>query len=245
MKNSIILVLGATSDIGINIAKKFAQKGFDIQLAGRNSHNLKDECNNIRIRYNVEANFYELDALDINSHEKFVRSLPNLPNVVISAIGLLGDQLESEIKIKKKITVIRTNFEGVVSLFSIFANYFIERGDGTLIGISSVAGDRGRASNYIYGSAKAGLNAFLSGLRNRLYPYGVNVITVKPGYVRTKMTSGLKLPKALTTNPEKVSSIIYEGYKNKKDILYVLPIWKLIMILIKLIPESIFKRMKL
>ena len=108
-----------------------------------------------------------------------------------------------------------------------------------------MAGDRGRASNYIYGSAKAGLNAFLSGLRNRLYPYGVNVITVKPGYVRTKMTSGLKLPKALTTNPEKVSSIIYEGYKNKKDILYVLPIWKLIMILIKLIPESIFKRMKL
>jgi len=245
MSKNIILVLGASSDIGINVAKKFAQEGFDIQLAGRASHNLEDECSNLSIRYNVNAHFYELDALDINSHENFVRSLPKLPNVVISAIGLLGEQSESEIKIKKNLTVIRTNFEGVVSLFSIFANYFIERGNGTLIGISSVAGDRGRASNYIYGSAKAGLTAFLSGLRNRLYPHGINVITVKPGYVKTKMTLGLKLPKVLTTNPEKVSNLIYEAYKYKKNILYVLPIWKLIMFLIKLIPESIFKKMKL
>ena len=245
MSRNLILLLGASSDIGINIAKKFAEEGFDIQLAGRNSYNLENECNNLRIRYNIEANFYELDALDINSHEKFVRSLPRLPNVVVSAIGLLGDQSESELQTKKSINIIRTNFEGVANLFSIFANYFIERGNGTLIGISSVAGDRGRASNYIYGSAKAGLNAFLSGLRNRLYSHGVNVITVKPGYVKTKMTRGFKLPKALTTNPKKVSEIIYKGYKNKKDVIYVLPIWGLIMFLIILIPESIFKKMKL
>ncbi len=245
MIKNVLLVLGASSDIGISVAKKFAQEGFDIQLAGRNSYNLEKDCNNLRIRYKVNANFYELDALDINSHEKFVRALPILPNVVVSAIGLLGDQSESELEIKKNINVLRTNFEGVVSLFSIFSNYFIDRGNGTLIGISSVAGDRGRASNYIYGSAKAGLNAFLSGLRNRLSPHGVNVITVKPGYVTTKMTLGLKLPKALTTNPKKVSYFIYKAYKNKKNVLYVLPIWKFIMFFIMLIPESIFKKMKL
>ncbi len=245
MRKNVLLVLGASSDIGMSVAKKFAQEGFDIQLAGRNSYNLENHCTDLGIRYKVNANFYELDALDFNSHEKFVRSLPILPNVVVSCIGLLGDQSESELKIKKNVTVIRTNFEGVVSLFSIFANYFIDRGNGTLIGISSVAGDRGRASNYIYGSAKAGLNAFLSGLRNRLFSYGVNVLTVKPGYVTTKMTSGLKLPKALTTNPEKVAYCIYKAYKNKKDVLYVLPIWKFIMIFIILIPESIFKKMQL
>ena len=114
-----------------------------------------------------------------------------------------------------------------------------------MIGISSVAGDRGRASNYIYGSAKSGLNAFLSGLRNRLYPYGINVMTVTPGYVNTKMTLGLKLPKSLTTSPTKVAYFIYKAYKEKKDVLYVLPIWKLIMIIIMMIPESIFKKMKL
>ena len=245
MSKNIILVLGASSDIGINVAKKFAQEGFDIQLAGRASHNLEDECSNLSIRYNVNAHFYELDALDINSHENFVRSLPKLPNVVISAIGLLGEQSESEIKIKKNLTGIRTNFEGVVSLFSIFANYFIERGNGTLIGISSVAGDRGRASNYIYGSAKAGLNAFLSGLRNRLYPYGVDVITLKTGFVRTKMTSHIDLPKGLTINSYRVANSIYLAYKYKKNIIYVKPIWRYIMKLIQLIPESIFKKMKL
>ena len=103
MSKNIILVLGASSDIGINVAKKFAQEGFDIQLAGRNSYRLENDCNNLRIRYNVNANFYELDVLDINSHEKFVASLPELPNVVISAIGLLGDQSESELEIKKNI----------------------------------------------------------------------------------------------------------------------------------------------
>ncbi len=244
MSKKIILVLGASSDIGMSIATKFAQEGFDIQLAGRNSYNFENDSKNLRIRYNVNVDFYELDALNIDSHEKFVRSLPILPNVVVSAIGLLGDQSESELEIKKNITVIRTNFEGVVSLFSIFANYFIERGNGTLIGISSVAGDRGRASNYIYGSAKAGFNAFLSGLRNRLFPYGVDVITVKPGYVRTKMTLGLKLPKALTTNPKNVSHFIYKAYKKKNNVVYVLPIWKFIMLLINLIPESIYKKIK-
>ena len=244
MKDETLLILGA-SDIGIAVAHKFAKEGFNIQLAARNSETLKEDCADIKIRYDVDVTSHEFDALDLKSHENFTLTLPKLPNIVISAIGILGNQQENEEDIKKSIEIIRTNYEGIVSILSYLANDFQIRGSGTLIGISSVAGDRGRASNYIYGSAKAGFSTFLSGLRNRLHPYGVDVLTVKPGFVKTKMTSKIKLPYVLTTNSENVADSIYLAYKSKKNIIYVLPIWKYIMKFIKLIPESIFKRMKL
>ena len=181
MKKKILLVLGARSDIGLSVAHRFAKEEFDLQLAARNAYTLKNDCSDISIRYNVKSTFHEFDALDINSHEKFILSLPQIPDVVISSIGSLGIQSEDQLDVLNTVNIIRTNYEGVVSIFSLLANSFLERGSGTLIGISSVAGDRGRSSNYIYGSAKAGLTAFLSGLRNRLYPFNVGVITVKPG----------------------------------------------------------------
>lgn len=245
MIKNTLLVLGAKSDIGIAVAHKFAKEGFDIQLAGRNAISLADECTQIRIRHNVNASFHEFNALDFNSHEKFISSLPYLPTVAISTVGYLGIQKKGERDIKKIIEIIRINFEGVAGIFGIIANHFEKRGKGTLIGISSVAGDRGRASNYLYGSAKAGLSSYLSGLRNRLYPHGVEVITVKPGYVETKMTSHMNLPKPLTTTPKVVADYIYEAYKNKKKIIYVKPIWKYIMKIILYIPETIFMRLKL
>ena len=245
MKKKTLLVLGAKSDIGIAVAHAFAKKGFDIQLASRNSKTLKDDCSDITIRYGVLATFHEIDALDLNSHEKFISTLPKVPNIAFSAIGVLYSQQECEKDIKKSLTVMRTNFEGIVSILSHFANLFQERGSGAIIGISSVAGDRGRASNYIYGASKAGFTAFLSGLRNRLYPYGVDVITIKPGFVRTKMTKHIDLPNSLTSNSKKVAHSIYLAYKNKKNIIYVEPIWKYIMGFIKIIPENIFKRLKL
>ena len=245
MKKKILLVLGARSDIGISVAHRFAKEGFNIQLAARNANTLKNDCSDICIRYDVKCTFYEFDALDINSHEKFILSLPQIPDVVISSIGSLGIQSEDQLAVSNTVNIIRTNYEGVVSIFSLLANSFLERGSGTLIGISSVAGDRGRASNYIYGSAKAGLTAFLSGLRNRLSPFNIDVITVKPGYVLTKMTSDLNLSKSLTTIPKKVAEQIYYAYKNKKNIVYIKPIWKYIMRIIQLIPEPLFKRIKL
>ncbi len=245
MKSKTLLVLGAKSDIGTALAHRFAKEGYDIQLAARKSNTLKDDCFDINMRYGVDATFYELDALDLNSHEKLISSLTKIPDIAIYAIGALGKQTEDEKNIPKSIEIIRTNFEGLVSIFGIISNHFIKRGSGTLIGISSVAGDRGRASNYIYGSAKAGVSTFLSGLRNRLYPFGIDVITVKPGFVRTKMTSHLNLPEKITTSPQTVANSIYFAYKCKKNILYVRPIWKYIMQCIKLIPESFFKKMKL
>ena len=111
------------------------------------------------------------------------------------------------------------------------------------MGVSSVAGDRGRASNYVYGSAKAGFTAFLSGLRNRTARKGVHVVTVKPGYVRTKMTEGMALPKALTVNPEIVGEAIYKAVEKRRDVIYVGSIWRLVMMIFRTIPESLFKKL--
>ena len=147
MKKKILLVLGARSDIGMSLAHRFAKEEFVIQLAARNAYNLKNDCSDINIRYNVQCTFHEFDALDHNSHKEFILSLPQIPDVVISSIGFLGIQSEDQLEISNMVNVIRTNYEGVVSIFSLLANSFLERGSGTLIGISSVAGDRGRTSN--------------------------------------------------------------------------------------------------
>ena len=226
MIKKTLLILGAKSDIGLKTAYRFAREGYDIQLAARNVEEILPDSSDLSIRYGVNVSIHEFDALDFLSHEQFVNNLPTLPTVALSCIGLLGIQSDSEININKAIKVIRTNFEGVVSILGVIANKFKRRGYGTIIGISSVAGDRGRGSNFIYGSAKAGLSAYLSGLRNSLNNYGINVITVKPGYVLTKMTSNKKLPKILTTIPDKVADSIYFAYKYKKKVIYISPIWK-------------------
>ena len=139
----------------------------------------------------------------------------------------------------------RTNFEGPASVMGELANRFEARGFGTLVGISSVAGVRGRASNYVYGSAKAGFTAFLSGLRNRLARKGVHVVTVLPGFVATKMTEGMDLPKLLTAKPQEVANTIWTAFHKKTDVIYVRPIWQFIITVVKNIPERIFKRMSL
>jgi len=245
MKKETLLILGASSDIGIALAHRFAREGFDLQLAGRNPENLKNDCSDLKIRYNVEVTTYKFDALDSKSHEKFIDNLSILPSVAVSAIGTLGNQDENKNELENIVNIVRTNYEGVITILNLIGYQFAKRGNGTLIGISSVAGDRGRGSNYIYGSAKAGLTTFLSGLRNRINHNGVNVITVKPGYVLTKMTEDLNLPELLTTNPSKAADQIYTAYKCKRNIIYVTPIWEHIMRIIKLIPENIFKKMKL
>ncbi len=139
----------------------------------------------------------------------------------------------------------RSNYEGPASIFAVFANRFEERGQGTLVGISSVAGDRGRATNYVYGSAKAGFTAFLSGLRNRLAKTGVHVVTVLPGFVATQMTEGMDLPKKLTAEPEEVAEAIARAVSKKRNVIYVRSVWWLVMLIIRNIPEFVFKRLKL
>jgi hypothetical protein len=128
---------------------------------------------------------------------------------------------------------------------NIIANDFEQRRSGVIIGVSSVAGDRGRGSNYMYGSAKAGFTAYLSGLRNRLAKSNVHVITVKPGFVRTRMTEGLPLPGPVTAKPEQVARDVFKAYRGRRNEVYTLWMWRYIMLVIKLIPEAIFKRLNL
>jgi decaprenylphospho-beta-D-erythro-pentofuranosid-2-ulose 2-reductase len=240
-----ILILGARSDIGMAVAHKFAALGYPIQLAARNVGTLGAEKTNIELRYRVQVSLHEFDALATKMHEDFVVELPELPETAICAVGLLGSQLENEHNITATIQVMRSNYEGPASILSVLANHFAERGTGTLVGISSVAGERGRATNYIYGSAKAGFTTFLSGLRNRLAKQGVHVITVLPGFVATQMTEGMNLPAKLTAQPKEVADAIAQAVTSKKNIIYIRSVWWLIMMMIRNIPERIFKGMKI
>lgn len=245
MKKHSVLILGAQSDIAKSLAKKFGENNYDLVLAAKNIDELKAQSTDLKVRYNVVVDIYEFDVLKNGNHENFLNKLKEIPPIVICAIGFMGEQKENEKNSDLRTKVLRTNYEGPINIISELANIYENRGYGTIVGISSVAGDRGKGSNYIYGSAKAGLSAFLSGLRNRLYPFNLHVITVKPGYVYTKMTSNLKLPKALTTSPRNVANNIYLAYKYKKNIIYITTMWKFIILIIKLIPENIFKKMKL
>jgi short-subunit dehydrogenase len=165
---------------------------------------------------------------------------------VVCVVGELGDQARAQVDLGHATLVLRTNFEGPALLLGLFAERFAARGSGTLVGVSSVAGDRGRASNYVYGSAKAGFTAFLSGLRNRLAPAGVKVVTTKPGFVRTRMTAGMKLPPVLTAEPDEVARAIIAAADAKgRDVVYVRGIWWMVMTIICGIPERIFKRLRL
>ena len=241
MKNKSVLILGALSDIAKSIAQRYSRDGYNLHLAARKIDDLKLYSADLKIRYNINIDIYELDLLKTETHENFIKKLKEIPPIIICAVGLLGEQKENENNVELRTKVIRTNYEGPINIISEFANIFENQGFGTIVGISSVAGDRGKASNYIYGSAKAGFTAFLSGLRNRLAKKNVHVLTVLPGTVYTKMTFGMKLPKFFTSSPEKVANDVYDAVKKKKDIIYTMKIWRLIMFIIRCIPERIFK----
>jgi len=240
---SHVLFLGAGSDIARALAVKFASHGFNCFLAGRDIEDLKRSANDLKLRYKIEASACFFDAMDFESHYRFYTELDPKPLGVVCSFGYLGGQKTAESDFNEAEKIIFSNYLGCVSILNISANFMEKERNGFIIGISSVAGDRGRRSNYFYGSAKAGLTAYLSGLRSRLSKSGVHVMTVKPGFVKTKMTSGVKLPPLITALPEKTASDIFTGWKKKKNVMYTTGIWKLIMGVVKMIPEGIFKKL--
>ena len=240
-----VLILGARSDIGKSIAHKLASLGHPVQLAARHMDNLDADRIDIELRHKVTVTLHEFDALAIDTHEAFVEALPQLPQIAVCAVGLMGQQADNEREIEAAVRVMRSNYEGPASILAVLANRFEERGNGTLVGISSLAGDRGRATNYVYGSAKAGFTAFLSGLRNRLAKHGVHVVTVLPGFVATQMTESMDLPAKLTAQPSEVADAIARAVERKKNVIYVRPVWRIIMLIIRNIPEQVFKGMKI
>ncbi|MFW6227558.1 MAG: SDR family oxidoreductase [Bacteroidota bacterium] len=245
MKKEWVLFLGAGSDIAIATARRFAEEGYNIYLASRNIEELNKEADHLKIRYQVEAKVLYFDALEYDSHTDFYYDMKIKPTGVVLCFGFLGDQKKSQEEFSLAKKIIDTNYTGAISIFEIIARDFENRHKGFMVGISSVAGDRGRQSNYIYGSAKAGFSTYLSGLGHRLNKSDVLVLTVKPGFVATKMTADLNLPEKLTAKPEEVAERIFKGVQKKKDIVYVKPVWRLIMLIIVHLPQFIFKRTRL
>lgn len=238
---SYVLIVGAKSDIAKAVARAYAREGYHLYLAARDVQVLGELASDINLRMERDVKLIEFDILDYKSHQPFYDALEEKPAGVISAVGYLGDQEEAQSDHEEAMRIMETNFTSIACLFNIIANDFEQRRSGFIVGISSVAGDRGRKRNYIYGAAKAGLSAYLSGLRNRLYSSQVHVLTVKPGFVDTKMTSHMDLPAGLTAQPERVASDIIKAQQRGIDVLYTKWIWRYMMIIIRMIPERIFK----
>lgn len=242
----LLLLIGATSDIGHAVALAYAEKGWRVVLSARDPASAERNRADISARTGVPVDLVRLDIGESEGFEAFVDALPALPDTVVCAVGELGAQARAETDPSHAAAVMRVNYVGPAVLLGLLAERFKARGGGTIVGISSVAGDRGRGSNYVYGSAKAGFTAFLSGLRNRLSGAGVHVLTVKPGFVRTRMTRGMSLPPLLTAEPAEVGRAVFAAAERRHaDVLYVRPVWWLVMAVIRAIPEPLFKRMKL
>jgi len=211
------LILGSTSDIARAIAHHYAKKGVRLLLAARNKVELEKDQKDLTIRYEIEEHTYSFDARNISEHQNFLNQLSYKADLVFCVFGFLANQKDSQENWTLEEESLEVNFMGACSILHHVANQMEKAKKGTIVGISSVAGERGRASNYAYGSAKAGFTAYLSGLRNRLYASNVHVLTVKPGYIKTRMTDGMNLPKLLTTTPEKLAEKIGKAVKKKKQ----------------------------
>jgi decaprenylphospho-beta-D-erythro-pentofuranosid-2-ulose 2-reductase len=241
-----LLILGANSDVADAVEKKFAQlEKAQLFLASRDLNLLEKRAQDLRIRYQVRVEPLFFDATNFASHQDFYDNLQPKPDGVILAFGYLGDQARGQEDFNEAKKIIDSNFLGAVSILEIIAGDFARRGHGFIIAISSVAGERGRRSNYLYGAAKGALTIYLSGLRNRLHDRRVRVMTVLPGFIQTKMSEHLQLPEKLVALPDEVAEDIYLAYKKGKDVIYTIWIWKWIMRCIKALPESIFKRLNI
>lgn len=241
-----LLVLGANSDVACAVVKRFAQDEIvSACLASRDIELLEKKAKDMGVRHNIQAHAVAFDALDFASHQTFYQNLSQKPDVIVLAFGYVGDQSKAQGDFDEARRILDSNYTGAASILEIIAADFEKRQSGTIIAISSVAGDRGRQSNYFYGSAKAALTSYLSGLRNRLLKSNVHVLTVLPGFIHTKMTQNLQLPGLITATPEAVADDIYNAYKKSRNLIYTRWYWRWIMTIIKNIPETVFKRMKL
>lgn len=241
-RNRIVLIIAATSDIGVHIARGFAQRGFNLYLTGRNQQRLNELEESLRPT-GVSVGSYYLDVSDFASHQGFYDSLPEKPGIVVSCAGYYEDQQEARLDYKESVTTISVNLTGLITILNAISNDFEKRKSGSIIVLGSVAGERGRQLNYIYGAAKAGLATYLSGLRNRLHGSNVSVTTIKLGPVYTRMSEGHNLLPVLTLSPQAAAEKIIGAGLKKKSIVYIFWPWRYIMLIIRLIPEWVFKRL--
>lgn len=241
-----MIVLGSTSEVAQAFVEKALQEGEKyerIYLFTSNKEATERFAKHIDVKFLQQSEIIELDLTKDINYFDFDRVSSN---VLFCATGYLGESTEDGLYDNKNTErIIDINYSKLVPVMNYFAQKFESKRSGTIIGLSSVAGDRGRQSNFIYGSAKAAFTAYLSGLRNYLFEKKVHVLTVKPGFMATKMTEGLPLNPKLTATPKQAAECIYSAFKKQKNVAYVLPIWGVIMLIIRNIPEFIFKKLKL
>lgn len=241
-----IVVMGATSLIAQETMKNFG-RDCSFVLAGRDGEKLETVKNDLVAR--GYRNVYSF-TVEASEHQRFHTLLEFAVNTLggIDLLFVAHGSLHEQSLLEKDLDLIpvelNTNFVSAATLCSLFADYFEKRKKGRIAVISSVAGDRGRQSNYIYGSAKAGLSAYLQGLRNRLSHSGVDVLTIKPGIITTPMTAHMP-DGPLNTDARKAGKLIHKAIIKNKDTAYIPGFWRIIMLIVKLIPERIFKKMKL
>lgn len=242
-----ILVLGATSGIAEATCRIWAQQGAHLFLIGRNGEKVAAVAADLKTR---GAGYVDTAVADLDDTDKHPALLAHAVNsltgmdIAYLAHGVLGDQADAEKNFEVAAQILHTNLTSPVSLLTWLANYCVQRHAGTLAVLSSVAGDRGRKSNYVYGASKAGLSAFLGGLRNRVDRDGVTVLTIKPGPVRTGMTSAMKGSEKFA-DVDQVAATIVKTIDARRDVLYVPFKWQPIMFVIRNIPERVFKKLNL
>ncbi|MGQ9806028.1 MAG: SDR family oxidoreductase [Chlorobiales bacterium] len=242
-----IVIFGATSAIAKAVARIYAKEGNALFLVGRNEEQTQTLASDLKVRGAKEVLYAVADLAKLDQHPSLIATIKQtFPKIDIALIahGVLPKQDECNQEVAKTIDAMMVNFLSPISLLTLLANEMQAQGAGTIAVISSVAGDRGRQSNYVYGAAKGGLSLFLQGLRNRLHSKGVAVITIKPGFVDTPMTAAFKKG-ALWAKPEQVAKGIVKAIEKRRDEVYLPAFWKWIMFIIRQIPESIFKRLSL
>ncbi len=242
-----VLVFGATSAIAQAVTRRLAARGAAMLLVARDAGRLAAIADDLRVRGAAKVELEAMDALDYARHASLAeiarQRLGGLDLVVVSH-GTLADQKACEQSFESSRREIEINALSVISLLTHLANHLEAEGRGAIVVISSVAGDRGRQSNYVYGCAKAMVTTFMQGLRNRLYARGVQVLTVKPGFVDTPMTADFKKG-ALWASADEVAAGIVRAIDRRRDVVYLPWFWRWIMVIIRAIPESLFKRLKL
>jgi short-subunit dehydrogenase len=242
-----VLILGATSPIAHALARHYALRGAKVALAARDLDETERRAADLRVRFGVEAKAYRFDARSYGDHPGFLRQVAadmGTIEIAVVAFGDLGDRRRSIEDFEAARVVLETNYVGAASICEAMAREMAVQRRGTIVGIGSVAGERGRYSNYFYGSAKGGFALYLQGLRARMFHEGVHVLTVKPGFIDTPMTWGLRgrIPIA---SPDALAKAVARAVERRTDILYYPWFWRWVMAIVRAVPEFRWKKLKL
>ena len=253
MKNSLgsvqsVLVLGGDSDIAYaTMSRLIAERTRTIILAGRNAANLEARARDLRELGATHVDVIHFDGADLESHESFVNGIfKNHEDIdlVFVAFGALGDQMRDENDRQRALNVIQSNYVGPVSVLIPLTEALRSQGHGTIAVMSTVAAERPRRSNFVYGSSKAGIDWFSQGLGDALQGSGVRVMVIRPGFVRSKMTSHMK-DAPLAATPEDVAEAVVQGLRRNKDIVWVPGKLRWVMSVLRHLPRAIFRRLNL